>query len=218
VRQQKNLVRRVPRLADDDLTVVRSLEDEDDLVGAMIAGDFSGLDCSALTLRECRFAGATLTGSRLARATLIDCVVADSDLSGTDLRECKFERTEFRHCRLSGVQAQAGRFNDVAILDCKIDGANFRMTVWERSELRDSNFVDSDFYGARLPAIRIHGCDLANVDFSKCDLVAGHLQRSRLDGIRGGDSLRGATIGSDQVIPAAIALFDAIGISVDDNE
>jgi uncharacterized protein YjbI with pentapeptide repeats len=200
------------------LTVLHSLQDQDDLVGGVISGDFSCVDCSALTLRECRVAGAALTGSRLPRATFIDCVLSDSDLSGAALQECRFERVEFRHCRLSGAQVQGGHFSDVAMLECKVDGANFRMTVWERSELTDSNLLDSDFYGSRLPAIRIHGCDLSNVDFSKCDLEASHLQRSRLDGIRGGESLRGATIGSDQVIPAAIALFDAIGISVDDNE
>ena len=86
-----------------------------------------------------------MTGSRLLRATFIDCMVADSDLSGAVLEECRFERVEFQHCRLSGVQAQGIRFSDVAMLDCKIDGGNFRMTVWERGELRDSNLVECDF-------------------------------------------------------------------------
>lgn len=216
--KRNDLVRRLPRLGEDELTVLGSLSDEDDLLGAVATGDFAGADYELLTLRECRIAGAAFTGSRLVRATLVDCLVTDSDWSGALLEDCRLERVEFKHCRLSGVQAQGCRFVDVAMLDCKIDEGNFRMTVWERGELRDSNLADSDFYGARLPASRIHGCDFSNVEFSRCDLAGSHLQRSRLEGIRGGDSFRGVTIGSDQVLPTALALFAAVGILVEDDE
>ncbi len=188
---RKDPARRLPRLGDEQLPEVRVLEDEDDLVGVVVSGDFMALEYSDLTLRESRVAGAApLTGSHLLRATVVDCVITDCDLSGAVLGDCRFERVEFQHCRLSGVQAQGSRFSDVAMLDCKIDGGNFRMTVWERGELQDSNLVDSDFYGARLPGSRIQGCDLSNADFSKCDLAGSHLQRSRLEGIRGADFLR----------------------------
>jgi uncharacterized protein YjbI with pentapeptide repeats len=211
-------LRRLPRLREEDLTVAASLGEENDLLGAVVTGDFPAAEYALVTLRECRLVGVKLIGSRLPRATIIDCVVVDSDLSGAALEDCEFERVEFQHCRLSGVQAQGSRFVDVAMLDCKIDGGNFRMTVWERGELRDSNFADSDFYAARLPASRVHGCDLSNVEFSKCDLSGSRLHGSHLEGIRGGDSLRGVTIGSDQIIPAALALFAAVGISVDNDD
>jgi uncharacterized protein YjbI with pentapeptide repeats len=214
----KDPVRRVPRLRDDVSTVVSTLEDEDDLLEVVLTGDLSATGYAGITIRESRIAGSTLTGSRVLQASFIDCVIADTDLSGALLEDCLFERVELQHCRLSGVQAQGTRFTDVAMLDCKADGGNFRMTVWERCEMRDSNLTDSDFYGARLPGSRIHGCDLSNVELAKCDLAGSHLQRSRLEGIRGGDSLRGITIGSDQIIPAALALFTAIGVTVDDSE
>jgi hypothetical protein len=67
-----------------------------------------------------------------------------------------------------------------------------------------------------MPGSRVHGCDLTNVDLSKCDLSGSRLQGSRLDGIRGGEGLRGVTVGSDQLIPTALAVFGALGISVDD--
>lgn len=142
---RKDPLRRLPRLGDEELTEVSSLDDEDDLTGVVVTGDFTEADFSDLTVREPRVSAATLTGSRLLRATFIDCMVADSDLSEAVLEECRFERVEFQHCRLSGVQAQGSRFSDVAMLDCKIDGGNFRMTVWERGELRDSNLVECDF-------------------------------------------------------------------------
>ena len=53
-------------------------------------------------------------------------------------------------------------------------------------------------------------------DFSKADLTGARLQRSNLTEVRGGDALRGVTISSDQLIPAALALFAAMKIRIDD--
>jgi hypothetical protein len=55
-------------------------------------------------------------------------------------------------------------------------------------------------------------------ELSRSDLTGSRLQRSSLDRIRGAGSLRGATIGSDQVLPAAVALFGALGITVQDDD
>ena len=214
----KDAIRRMPRLAADELALCRALADEDDLTGMEITGEFSDTEYTVLTVRESRLINARFTASTFTRTDLIDCVLLDCDFSGATWEHCQFERVEFRHCRMSGIQAPSNRFHDVAMIDCKLDGANFRMSVWERGELRDSHLVDADFYGARLPSSRIQGCDLSNVEFSKCDLTGSQLQRSRLDGIRGGDALRGVTIGSEQLIPAALALFGAVGISIRDEE
>jgi uncharacterized protein YjbI with pentapeptide repeats len=214
----KELGRRLPRLDEEALTPWHELVDEDDLLDIALDGDFAGAEISLLTVRQSRVDGAAFTGARLVRASFVDCVIAGSEWSGAELEDCRFERVEFRRCRMSGVQGHGSRFTDVAMLDCQVDGANFRMSVWERGELRDSHFVDSDFYAASLPGSRVHGCDLTNVDFSKCDLSGSRLQGSRLEGIRGGDALLGVSIGSDQLIPTALAVFGALGISVDDDE
>ena len=91
------------------------------------------------------------------------------------------------------------------------------MTVWEHGELLGSNLTNADLSGARMPMGRIHGCGLSNVELAGSDLVGSHLQRSNLEGIRAGDALRGATIRSDQLIPATFALFRAVRVSVDDD-
>ena len=213
---QKDGERRRPRLDEEALTAWTELVDEDDLVDTALSGDFVGAEISLVAVRQSRVEGAAFTGARLIRAAFVDCVIVDSEWSGATLEDCRFERVEFRRCRMSGVQAHGSRFADVALLDCKADQGNFRMTSWERGELRDSHLVDSDFYGARMPGSRLHGCDLTNVDLSKCDLSGSRLQGSCLDGIRGGEGLRGVTVGSDQLIPTALAVFGALGISVDD--
>jgi hypothetical protein len=43
------------------------------------------------------------------------------------------------------------------------------------------------------------------------------LHGSKLEGIQGGESLRGVVIGSDQVMPLSTAVFGALGIVVDDD-
>jgi uncharacterized protein YjbI with pentapeptide repeats len=60
------------------------------------------------------------------------------------------------------------------------------------------------------------GCDLSGVDLSKCDLAGASLQGSTLERITGAEALRGVTLGSDQIVPAALALFGALGIRVND--
>ena len=42
--------------------------------------------------------------------------------------------------------------------------------------------------------------------------------RRAAEDIRGGDSLRGVTISSAQLVPAALAVFGALHISIDDGE
>jgi uncharacterized protein YjbI with pentapeptide repeats len=215
---RKAQARNVPQLADEPLAECPMLEDDAAVADATISGDYGGSEFSLLALRGCRLAGVTLTGSRLVRGELVDCLIVDSDLSGAFLDDCRLRRVEFRGCRMSGLQAQGTAFVDVALVDCKVDGANFRMTSWERAELVDCQLVESDFYAARLPGSRVHGCDLSRAELTKCDLSGSRLQRSTLDGIRGGESLRGVTIGSAQMIPAAVAVFQAMKIVVSDDE
>jgi Pentapeptide repeats (9 copies)/Pentapeptide repeats (8 copies) len=213
---EKDRERRAPRVDEGSLTAWSELADEDDLVDTALTGDFAGADLSLVAVRQSRLEGVAFTGARLVRASFVDCVIVDSEWSGATLEDCRFERVELRRCRMSGVQAHGSRFSDVALIDCKADEANFRMTEWEHGELRDSHLVDADFYGARMPRSRVHGCDLTNVDLSKCDLSGSRLHGSRLDRIRGGEGLRGVTVGSDQLIPTALAVFGSLGISVDD--
>ena len=71
----------------------------------------------------------------------------------------------------------------------------------EHAELRDCNLAGSDFYAAKLPGSQILGCDLNRADLSKSDLTGTRMQRSDLTDLRGGNSLRGITVGGDLAIP-----------------
>ena len=83
-------------------------------------------------------------------------------------------------------------------------------------DLRDLDLSGLDFKGATLAASNLFGSDLSHADLSKADLTGARMQRSDLTDLRGGDSLRGVTISSDQVIPAALAVFASMKIRIDD--
>ena len=208
--------RALPRVVNRPTSESPELLDETEMAGLVVSGDYSNLDVSLVDIAASRIDGAQLTGSRLLRSRLTDCVVVASDLSGVLLDECSVTRVEFHGCRLSGLQALGTTFRHVGFFGCKLVNANFRMTSWERSEFRRCDLVDADFYGATLPESDFSGCDLSGVQLSKADLGGSRLNGSTLDRLRGADALRGVTISSDQIIPAALAVFATLNIDIDD--
>jgi uncharacterized protein YjbI with pentapeptide repeats len=208
--------RNLPRLDPELENAVTQLDDPVDASESVVSGDFSGCELLEPIFRECRFEGVQFTGARLQFARFLDCVFADSDLSGLILEECALTRVEFRSCRASGMQAASGRFVDVGIIGSKMDGASFRMSKWERGEIIDSDLTEGDFYAAKMPNSRITGCDLARAELSRTHLAGTRLRTSNLDGVRVGDSFREITIGTDDLIPVALALFKVLRISISD--
>ena len=212
----KSAARALPRIAEDLPTESPSLADEARITDVTVTGDYAAVQVKLAEIANCRVEGAQLIGSRLTRCTFVDCLGVASDFSGVVLEDCSIRRVEFRGCRFSGLQAQHSFFEDVAFFDCKIDGANFRMTEWKSAEFHDCELVDADFYGSSLPGSRFQSCDLSGAQLSKVDLNRSQLNGSRLERIQGAESLRGVIIGSDQVIPVALAVFGTLNISVDD--
>jgi uncharacterized protein YjbI with pentapeptide repeats len=80
--------------------------------------------------------------------------------------------------------------------------------------MTESELVDCDFYGAKMPGSRILRCDLSRAELSRADLAGSRLSGSNLDGVRGASGLRRIEISSDQIIPLALALFSAQRIDV----
>jgi uncharacterized protein YjbI with pentapeptide repeats len=204
-----------PRLSLEPSPAEGPLEDETEWQDLEVTGDFTGSVAAAVHLTGCTVR-ARLTAVDLARATFTDCRFEDSDLSGASLEELRATRVTFVRCRLTGLVAASARFRDVTFEDCKLDDANLRMTTWERSRMESCDLHGADLYAAKLGGMPIEGCDLRDVELGKADLTGTRLHGSRLDGIRSADRLRGTILGSDQLVPAAEAVFAALGIVVED--
>ena len=194
------------------------LTDEASWEGVEVAGSFAGERASHVDVMGCRLSGAMFTGAEIDRLRLTDTVVEDCEFSGVVLTRLAAVRVEFRRCRLSSLVIAGGDCTDVRFTDCKLDGANFRMSTWERSVFDGCLLTDADFGSARLSSgTRLQRCDLTGADFSKAVLDGVALHGSTVDGVRGGDSFRGAVIGTDQVLPLAFSVFSALGIRIDDD-
>jgi uncharacterized protein YjbI with pentapeptide repeats len=210
-------VRQVPRLDDertaragDDLDPHEMVEEVDWEGGAPAA--VPGVEIE----RSCLF-GLQLTGLELAGWRLLDVVLVDCELSGAVLSDARFERVVFTRCRMSGLVAAELQAEDVRFEGCKMDQAWLRAAVLDRCELVDCDLRGGDLYGARVTRSALRRCDLTEVDVTGSELEAVSLHGSTVDRLKGAASLRGLTIGSDQLVPLALPILAAQGIVVDDD-
>jgi uncharacterized protein YjbI with pentapeptide repeats len=205
-----------PRVGLEPHNLIDQLGEDVEVSGVQVSGDFSRYELIEPVFVDCRLERVQLTGAKLRFARFVDCVISESDLSGAILEECSLTRVELRACRGSGMQAASGRFIDVGIIGCRMNGASFRVSSWERAELVDSDLTESDFYAAKMPASRITGCDFTRADLSRAHMAGSRLMGSNLGDTRVDDSLRNVTISTDEIVPAALALFKALRITVED--
>lgn len=173
-----------------------------------------GLEMGDAVVRGGRWSGVVLEGLRAFDVTFEDC-----DLSGFSLLEDSvLQNVTFSRCRLTGATLAGARLRDVRFDGCTLQDANLRMCDAERVAADDGVFVGADLYAAKLADVRLRGCDLRGSDWTKATLNAVDLRGSRLEDIRGADSLRGVTIDSSQVVPLAYSLSVALGLTIADED
>jgi uncharacterized protein YjbI with pentapeptide repeats len=182
-----------------------------------VRGDLSGQVAGNVEVTESHLVGARLVGVEVDRLRITDTIVDDCDLSGAVLMDAVLTRVELRNCRMSGLVVAGARLRDVRFQECKLDDANFRMTTSERVEFDRTILRTADFYAAKLRSVRFSSCDLALAQFSKADLHGARLHGSTLADVLGAESFAGVIIETGQVLPLALRLFAALGITVDDD-
>jgi uncharacterized protein YjbI with pentapeptide repeats len=192
------------------------LADDAELSMAEVSGDFSSRSGRGAEINQCRVVGAVFTSADLARARVVDTIFVGCDLSGTSLIEANLRRVELRDCRALGATLAQAQLHDVKLTGCKLDGADFRMCSGQRVHFEDCSLAQADFYAARLDKAAFLGCDLTAVDFSKAKLPAARLHGSTLAVLKGAQYLTGAVISSAQIVPMAMQMFAAFGLTVDD--
>jgi uncharacterized protein YjbI with pentapeptide repeats len=164
-----------------------------------------------------RLSAVRFTGLELDQLRLVDVAVEDCELSGVTLSAARCERVTFDRCRMSGLVAPGLRATHARFAGCKLDGAWLRAAVLDRCELVECDLSGADLYEARLTRCRLLRCTLDGAELSAATFEGVALHGSTVDGVRGGASLRNVVIGSDQIVPVALAVFGARGIRVDDD-
>lgn len=167
------------------------------------------------TLRRCLVAGVDVSDARLSPVDLTDVGLTGVDLSNATVGVGIARRVEWEHCRGMGLRLGLERVEDFYAQDCRLDYATVEMgrvkglAVFQGCSLREAVisgdlssvlFLDCDLTGAEFAARRAEGCDLRG---------------SRLDGVRGLVSLRGARIHAEQVVSVAEVLAAETGLVIE---
>jgi uncharacterized protein YjbI with pentapeptide repeats len=170
-------------------------------------------DC---TMQESRWVGADLRERRFAGLRCRDTQFERCDLSGAVLDEAVLTRVTFTNCRLSGLVLSGAELADVRISDSRADLASLRMARGKYLLVENTSLHAADFYEFAGTECALLGCELTGANFQDSRLTGMRLHGSTLDDIRGALSLRGARIGSDQLVPLGVAMLDALEIRVTD--
>ena len=185
-----------PMVHDDRPNLERlGLDDDGELIGA-------------------RIVGARHAGDSFARARLVDVDLVRCDLAGCDFSEANFHRVRLVDCRCIGIELGQAVWHMVTAADCRLDEANFRLTKLTKVLFDGSACARADFGGARLEEVRFPASDLAGADVSNTRFAKVDLRGARLDGLRGIGTMRGATIGVEQLYGLAPGLAAAVGLTV----
>lgn len=184
----------------------------------------TGAAGDALAVRHLELTGALLEdadlgGARLTQLALRDCRLSGGSLANAAVRGGIAQRSAFERVRLTGLSWHEGTLRDVSFRGCRIDLASFAASRLERVRFEDCSLAESELQDARLAAVVFEDCDLTGLDLSGARLTAGCVLRGcTLDGIRGVERLRGATMPLSDVIAAAGVLASALGIRIEEDD
>jgi uncharacterized protein YjbI with pentapeptide repeats len=77
------------------------------------------------------------------------------------------------------------------------------------------SLAHADLTGVTMKAAAIVDCDLRAGDVTKARLAGARLNGSTIEGLRGAGALRSVVIGTEQVLPLALAIFADLGITIE---
>ena len=161
-----------------------------------------------------RVKGARHAGRAFDRVRLVDVELVRCDLAGCDFSEASLHRVKFVDCRCVGIELGSATWHTVTVTDSRFEDANFRLTKLTQVRFAGSECARADFGGAGLDDVQFPGTDLRGADVSNAKCANVDLRTARLDGLKGVGSLRGATIGVDQLFGLAPGLATAVGLRV----
>lgn len=167
-----------------------------------------------LTLQECRWSDADLSGRQFTGLRCRDVRFEHCDLSGAVLDDAVLTRVTFTDCRLTGVVLGGATLQDVRITDSRADMAAFRMARGTFLRIENTSLHAADFWEFAGSDCALLGCDLAEANFEDARIGGTLLHGSTLDDVRGALSLRGTRISSDQLVPLGAALLAALDVQV----
>jgi uncharacterized protein YjbI with pentapeptide repeats len=179
---------------------------------AVYGGEHAGVQSEG-EIAYASLADVGLGETRFAPLRLVDVLMARCNLSNAQWRDVEMSRVELDGCRAVGF-ACSGKLDDLYAVDTRFDMATVRLergrawTVFERCSFKDA------VIGGSLDQVIFRDCDLSGAEFDATSARGADVRGSRLDGVRGLMTLRGATLDGDQAREAAEQLAVEAGFVV----
>jgi uncharacterized protein YjbI with pentapeptide repeats len=143
------------------------------------------------------------------------CGCAGDRFVGTSLAETNWLDSCADSCVLAGVEAFGAVLRRVVFRRCKFDSVNLRTVELRDVVFEDCVLRDVDFGAAKLTDVAFPGSSLERIRLGRAALKRADLRgTTALDLADGYYALRGAIIGTEQLMALAPALADALGITV----
>ena len=189
-------------------------------------GDYDGLEFADLDLgeqaaenarfRDCRFERCRLDGFAMPRSRVLDCLLVDTHASAVDATE-----STWRDSIVSGGRIGAFTASGAVWAGIRMRGTKLNFVDLTTARLTDVVFEscvvgELDVGDAQLHAVRFVDCTIDDLNVDGARLTRVDLSRATLRVVRGIASLRGATVGRDQLLELAPLLADHLGIEVVD--
>jgi uncharacterized protein YjbI with pentapeptide repeats len=176
---------------------------------------FDGADAERAAFIECAFTGVTIQDGRLRGARFTSVWCRDLRLMATDLARTTWLDATVIGGVAAGVEAFGSALRRVSFHGGKLDSVNFRGATLTDVSFNDCLLRGVDFTEATLTRTVFTGSRLRQANFTKAVLDRVDLRGSELDITAGPGSLRGAIIGTGQLMAIAPALAESLGIIVD---
>lgn len=182
-----------------------------------IAHEFEAPSAPNARFFECAFTSIGFSKGQFKRARFNDVWFNSVRLVDMDLAESSWLDSAVQSSMLAGITAFSTRMQRVVFRECKFNAVNFRASDFTDVTFEKCLLREVDFNNAKLTKVKFPGTTFSRVSMDKVTLSKVDFRgAAELDLATGYDSLRGATIGTGQLMQLAPALAHCLGITVKD--
>lgn len=211
--KSKPAVRRPPQLDEENLQPAEELDPDLDVYRVRLTGDHAGRH-GAGEFTEVVADGASLAATRFDPLALTDVALRRADLSNAVWEGLTARRVEVDGCRTVGWRVIAEFAEDLLVQGCRWEhGALYLGRTRGLVVFKDCSFAGTTLRGD-FSRVVLDGCDLAGAEFGASAATGCDLRTSRLSGVRGLSTLRGARITPVQAVELADLLATEAGFDL----
>ncbi|HEY3504461.1 MAG TPA: hypothetical protein VGN37_16985 [Actinocatenispora sp.] len=200
---------------DDDLADGAELSGEIEVTGARVeGGSYAGAEGDGEIERSV-LSRVDLAETRLAPLTLTDVTLTGADVSNAQWSNLVARRTELVSCRATGWGVWIALAADLYLGDVRLDYAHLHIERAKGLVVFERCTVDQARISGDLSRVLFVDCDLAGVEFRATKSAGCDLRTSRLAGVRGLATMRGARVTGPQTVTVAAQLATELGLAVE---